>query len=94
MAVDPSISSAPSALHGSAAKPYPCSNWPSPPGHGSGFINYGFCRTSLDAGMSREDERCPDTCPHKASVQIAEAFTIHFAKHGAEAAAKFIKEQP
>ena len=81
-----------SARHSSAADPYPCHARPVPPGSAWG-LDYGYCRTSLDALAGAADPRCPRTCPHKAPADVVEGFTVRFFTRGAMAAAQWAREQ-
>jgi len=92
MPADATIPQAPTAVHGSGSQPYPCHAAPEPP-NGPGFIQYGYCRTSLDhqppgARHGSTDPRCPRDCQHKAPQQVAVMFTKTFGWNGARAAAK------
>lgn len=92
MPADTSLSQAPSALHGSAALPYPCHAWQSKPG-AAWAIDYGYCRHSLDALTGSTDPRCPATCQHKAPAGAVIQFDKLFAWRGAAAAAEWAREQ-
>ena len=91
MPADNSLTQEPSALHSDGNKPYQCSTAPKPPG-GDGFIDYGYCRTSLDLHATHHgsaDPRCPANCPHKAPIATAQLFGAMFYHNGALMAAKF-----
>lgn len=95
MPADNTLPQAPTGVHGNASQPYPCHAAPEPPGS-EPFIDYGYCRTSLDhqppgARHGSKDPRCPHSCPHKAPERIAVQFTKVFAWNGARAAAKLAK---
>lgn len=97
MPADPSISSAPSALHGNGDDPYACSNRVSAPSHPVWGLDYGYCRTSLDHHkaahkVGSSDPRCPTECPHKAPEGVAVLFTEIFTQRGAQAAAQMARE--
>ena len=72
--------------HGDAAKPYRCHADARPPG-AEFAIDYGFCRTSLDALTGSTDPRCPQTCQHKAPAAVVTQFDKLFHWRGAAAAA-------
>ena len=92
MPADTSLNQAPSAHHGSAARPYACHTDARPPG-AEFAIDYGFCRTSLDALTGSTDPRCPADCRHKAPAAVAAQFDKLFWWHGAAKAAKWAREQ-
>jgi hypothetical protein len=97
MPADTSLPQAPSAHHGDGDAPYPCSAWPEPPG-GAAFIDYGYCRTSLDyhgpsSPQGHGDPRCPSTCPHKAPLKVAVGFGKQYTWHGAVKAAEWARKQ-
>lgn len=92
MPVDPSLSDAPSQLHGSDKLPYPCHAWTKPQG-AEWAIQYGFCRHSLDVLSGVNDPRCPADCKHKAPISIAVQFDKLFKWRGAEAAAEWARAQ-
>ena len=81
-----------SARHSNAADPYPCHKRAVPPGVAWG-IDYGYCRTSLDALHGSTDPRCPATCPHKAPADVVQVFDERFAARGALVAAQWAREQ-
>ena len=78
--------------HGDAARPYRCHADDRPPG-AEFAIDYGFCRTSLDALTGSTDPRCPQTCPHKAPATVVAQFDKLFAWRGAAAAAGWSRAQ-
>lgn len=97
MPVDTTLSDKPSRHHGNGDAPYPCHAADKPPG-GAGFIDYGFCRTSLDwhgpaSPQGAGDPRCPGDCPHKAPQKIAIGFGKQYAWHGAVRAAAWARKQ-
>ena len=92
MPADTSLNQAPSAHHGSAARPYACHADDRPPG-AEFAINYGYCRHSLDVLVGRDDPRCLADCRHKAPGSVATQFDKLFWWHGAAAAAKWAREQ-
>ena len=92
MAADNSLRQEANARHGDAGKPYQCHTWAAPPGSAWG-IDYGYCRTSLDALLGHIDPRCPKDCPHKASESTVVKFDKLFHWRGAAAAAKWAREQ-
>lgn len=92
MPADNTLSQSSTARHGDAAKPYPCHQRPKPPGD-EGFIDFGYCRTSLDLLVGVGDSRCPANCPHKAPAKVAQQFDKLFGWRGAAAAAKWAKGQ-
>lgn len=75
--------------HSDGNAPYPCSMREHPPG-GSGFIDYGYCRTSMDH-FGKDDPRCHETCKHKADQDTARGFVLRFVTHGAKAAAEWAR---
>lgn len=91
MPADHSLSQASTSRHGDASKPYPCYRWANPPG-GQGFIDHGYCRTSLDALTGSTDSRCPKDCRHKAPPNVVVGYSKRFHWHGAQAAAKWSRE--
>ena len=78
--------------HGDAARPYRCHADDRPPG-AEFAIDYGFCRTSLDALIGSTDPRCPAACPHKAPAAVIAQFDKLFWWHGAAAAAGWSRAQ-
>ena len=78
--------------HGDAARPYRCHADDRPPG-AEFAIDYGFCRTSLDALTGSTDPRCPADCPHKAPTAVVTQFDKLFAWRGASAAAAWARAQ-
>ena len=78
--------------HGDAARPYRCHADDRPPG-AEFAIDYGFCRTSLDALIGSTDPRCPQTCPHKAPATVVAQFDKLFSWRGAAAAAAWARAQ-
>ena len=78
--------------HGDAARPYRCHADDRPPG-AEFAIDYGFCRTSLDALIGSTDPRCPQTCPHKAPAAVVTQFDKLFHWRGASAAAAWARAQ-
>ena len=92
MPADTSLNQAPSAHHGSAARPYACHTDARPPG-AEFAIDYGFCRTSLDALTGSTDPRCPADCPHKAPAAVVTQFDKLFHWRGASAAAAWARAQ-
>lgn len=88
MPADNTLNQAPSRHHSNGNAPYPCSQRDVPPG-GRGFINYGFCRTSLDSTAGVSDPRCPANCKHKAGSSIVAGFNERFDARGALAAAEW-----
>jgi len=92
MPADTSLNQAPSAHHGSAARPYACHTDARPPG-AEFAIDYGFCRTSLDALTGSTDPRCPADCRHKAPPMVVAQFEKLFQWHGARGAAEFARQQ-
>ena len=92
MPADASLTSAPSARHGSAQNPYPCHTADKPPGD-AGFIDHGYCRNSLDALTGSTDPRCPAGCKHKAPAGVVARFDKQFMWRGAAAAAKWARQQ-
>ena len=72
--------------HGDAARPYRCHADDRPPG-AEFAIDYGFCRTSLDALTGSTDPRCPADCRHKAPAAVVTQFDKLFHCRGAAAAA-------
>ena len=79
-----------SIRHGDASEPYQCSTQPKPPGW-AGFIDYGYCRTSLDSSEGVRDPRCPNDCKHKAPADVVEGFAVRFATRGAVSAAEWVR---
>ena len=87
MPADESLPQTSSSRHRDASKPYECSERPQKPG-GQQFIDYGWCRTSLDYHkdirhedgtvtpnpQGTEDPRCAKNCPHKAPLEVAVKF--------------------
>ncbi|GAB2471975.1 hypothetical protein GCM10027082_24360 [Comamonas humi] len=92
MPADNTLSQSPSPVHGNGNASYPCSKADVPPG-GPGFINYGYCRTSLDSAAGSTDPRCPKDCKHKAPATVVEQFNQLFLQQGAQAAAAWAKDQ-
>ncbi len=97
MPADESLQQTPSAHHGDASKPYPCSQADAPPGSAWG-IDYGYCRTSLDNRpladkVGSSDPRCPADCKHKATKAVAMQFQRLFLMHGAQTAAAFVRRK-
>ena len=92
MPADTSLNQAPSAHHGSAARPYACHTDARPPG-AEFAIDYGFCRTSLDALTGSTDPRCPADCRHKAPAAVVTQFDKLFHWRGASAAAAWARAQ-
>ena len=92
MPADTSLNQAPSAHHGSAARPYACHTDARPPG-AEFAIDYGFCRTSLDVLTGSTDPRCPADCRHKAPAAVVAQFDKLFAWRGASAAAAWARAQ-
>ena len=100
MPADPSISSAPSALHGDGDAPYACSAREKAPASADWSIQFGgYCRTSLDHHkaahkVGSSDPRCPANCPHKAPEGVAVLFSAIFNKRdgGAAKAAQMARE--
>ena len=92
MPADTSLNQAPSAHHGSAARPYACHTAARPPG-AEFAIDYGFCRTSLDALTGSTDPRCPADCRHKAPPMVVAKFDKLFMWRGASAAAAWVRAQ-
>ena len=92
MPADTSLNQAPSAHHGSAARPYACHTDARPPG-AEFAIDYGFCRTSLDTLTGSTDPRCPADCRHKAPPMVVAQFDKLFAWRGASAAAAWARAQ-
>ena len=80
------------AHHGDEAKPYRCHQDDHPPG-AEFAIDYGFCRTSLDALIGSTDPRCPADCRHKAPAAVAAQFDKLFHLRGAAAAAGWSRAQ-
>ena len=78
--------------HGDAARPYRCHTDARPPG-AEFAIDYGFCRTSLDALTGSTDPRCPADCRHKAPAAVVTQFDKLFHWRGAEAAAGWARAQ-
>lgn len=83
--------------HGDGVSPYWCSKRGIPPGHGSGFIDYGYCRTSLDLWpehyqQGSSDPRCPRDCPNKASPEVAAQFQAIYKESGNAKAAEYTAE--
>lgn len=75
--------------HSNASEPYPCHNWPTPPGTGCTWsIPYGYCRTSLDLELGAFDRRCPESCQHKAPKHVVNDFHEIFITKGAAQAAE------
>jgi len=97
MPADTTLPQAPSAHHGNGDAPYPCSTWPEPPG-ADWAINHGGCRHSLGwygegNPQGHGDPRCPSTCQHKASQDIAIGYAREYSEHGAVAAAAWARKQ-
>lgn len=92
MPADATLNGAPTARHGNAVLPYPCHARTTPPG-GQGFIDHGYCRTSLDSLVGSTDPRCPADCKHKAPASLVARFEKRFMWHGAQAAAAWAKKQ-
>lgn len=97
MPADHSLSQTPTAHHGDASAPYPCSARNAPP-IGPGFINYGYCRTSLDwhgrgSPQGQGDPRCPASCPNKAPEKVAVEFGRRYERDGNLAAAAWAEGQ-
>lgn len=93
MPADKSLSQEPSALHSDGNAPYQCSSAPKPPG-GEGFIDYGYCRTSLDLHATHHgsaDPRCTANCPHKAPQQVVQRFGKAYIDYGAIGAAELVR---
>ena len=80
------------AHHGDAARPYRCHADDRPPG-AEFAIDYGFCRTSLDTLVGRDDPRCPADCRHKAPAAVVTQFDKLFHWRGAAAAAGWSRAQ-
>lgn len=78
--------------HGDAARPYRCHADDRPPG-AEFAIDYGFCRTSLDALTGSTDPRCPADCRHKAPAAVVTQFDKLFHWRGAAAAAGWSRAQ-
>lgn len=104
MPADSSLSQEPSARHGRAIDPYPCSVDPEIPG-ADWSLDYGYCRTSLDHHTSKNpetlgqlltigsgDPRCPASCPHKAPLAVAQGFMQRFPQ-GVPVAIAWVKQQ-
>ena len=81
-----------SGKHGNGNAPYPCHQRTTPPG-GNGFIDYGYCRTSLDSSEGVRDPRCPNDCKHKAPADVVEGFAVRFATRGAVSAAEWVRAE-
>lgn len=92
MPVDSSLSETPSAHHGDSGQPYQCHTKPTPPSSAWG-IDYGYCRTSLDALLGHADPRCPKNCKHKAPTSTVAKFDKLFHWRGAIAAAEWARKQ-
>ena len=92
MPADTSLNQAPSAHHGSAARPYACHSGDRPPG-AEFAIDYGYCRHSLDTLVGRDDPRCPADCRHKALPAVVTQFDKLFHWRGAAAAAGWSRAQ-
>lgn len=92
MPADTSLTDQPSAYHGSATQPYPCSARATPPG-AAWAIQYGYCRNSLDALTGSTDPRCPADCQHKAPAGVVARFQKQFEWRGAAAAAAWARTQ-
>ena len=60
---------------------------------GQGFIDHGYCRTSLDALVGSSDPRCPADCRHKAPASVVVRFEKQFSWRGAKAAAAWARAQ-
>jgi len=97
MPLDPAVIQEPSKLHNSGDAPYQCS---SRPRHASGvFVDYGYCRHSLDVWpehlkQGSSDKRCPKDCPNKAPMEVAIKFQELYSdpKHGNKGASDFSRQ--
>lgn len=78
------------AHHGNGDAPYPCYEWPELP-HPEPFVDYGYCRHSLDTLAGIDDPRCPVDCPHKAPADVADEFDRIFKSSGAQLAARYAR---
>lgn len=97
MPLDPAVIQEPSKLHNSGDAPYQCS---SRPRHASGvFVDYGYCRHSLDVWpehlkQGSSDKRCPKDCPNKAPMEVAIKFQELYSNplHGNKGASDFSRQ--
>ena len=91
MPADDTLPQGPSPHHSSGTAPYPCSGATRPPGGAEWAVDYGFCRSSLDALIGHKDPRCPASCPHKAPPRVVGEYGRRVRRVGVAAAAEWTR---
>lgn len=97
MPLDPAVIQEPSKLHGSGDAPYQC--YSRPRFETGVFVDYGYCRHSLDVWPEHlkhgsSDPRCPKDCPNKAPIGVALMFQELYndPNHGNKGASEFSRQ--